>query len=57
MFLFVFIVPLFKGKGDRFECFNYRGISMLSMVGKVDGALGKEGRGCVDQVFYRETVM
>ena len=31
------IVPLFKGKGDVFECCNYRGISLLSVVGKVYG--------------------
>ena len=31
------IVPLFKGKGDMFECCNYRGISLLSVVGKVYG--------------------
>ena len=31
------IVPLFKGKGDVYECSNYRGISLLSVVGKVYG--------------------
>ena len=29
------IVPLYKGKGDRTECSNYRGISLLSVVGKI----------------------
>jgi len=29
------IVPLYKGKGERSECKNYRGISLLSVVGKV----------------------
>ena len=29
------IVPLYKGKGERTECGNYRGISMLSVVGKI----------------------
>ena len=29
------IVPLYKGKGERTECKNYRGISLLSMVGKI----------------------
>ena len=29
------IVPLYKGKGKRSECKNYRGISLLSVVGKV----------------------
>ena len=29
------IVLLYKGKGERTECKNYRGISLLSMVGKI----------------------
>ena len=29
------IVPLYKGKGERTECSNYRGISLLYMVGKI----------------------
>jgi hypothetical protein len=29
------IVPLFKMKGERDDCGNYRGISLLSIVGKV----------------------
>ena len=29
------IVPLYKGKGEKTECKNYRGISLLSMVGKI----------------------
>ena len=29
------IVPIYKGKGDRNECKNYRGISLLSTPGKV----------------------
>ena len=29
------IVPLCKGKGDRTECKNYRGITLLSVVGKI----------------------
>ena len=28
------IVPLYKGKGERTECKNYRGI-LLSVVGKI----------------------
>ena len=28
----VVIVPLYKGNGDRTECKNYRGISLLSVV-------------------------
>ena len=61
------IIPLYKGKGERTECKNYRGISLLSGIGKihagilVDRASGgliddeqgvfRVGRGCVDQIF------
>jgi hypothetical protein len=31
------VVPIYKGKGERTECKNYRGISMLSIGGKVYG--------------------
>ena len=31
------MVPLYKGKGDVHECSNFRGISLLSVVGKVHG--------------------
>ena len=33
------IVPLFKGKGDVYECGNSRGISLLSVAGKVYGRI------------------
>ena len=33
------IVPLYKGKGDTRECGSYRGISLLSVVGKVYGRI------------------
>ena len=29
------IVPLYKGKGERTESSNYRGVSLLNMVGKI----------------------
>ena len=29
------IVPLYKGKGEMIKCKNYRGISLLSVVGKI----------------------
>ena len=32
---FAVIVPLHKGKGERNECKNYRGVILLSMVGKM----------------------
>ena len=31
------MVPFYKGKGDNMECKNYRGISLLSIPGKVYG--------------------
>ena len=31
------LVPLYKGKGDKFECRNSRSISLLSVVGKQYG--------------------
>ena len=35
------IVPLYKGKGDKCECSNTRGISLLSVVGKLFGRVIK----------------
>ena len=38
------IVPLYKGKGERTACINYRSISLLSEVGKIyAGILVTEG--------------
>ena len=31
------LVPIYKGKGDKMNCSNYRGISLLSVVGKLYG--------------------
>ena len=31
------MVPLYKGKGDVYECSNFSGISLSSVVGKVYG--------------------
>ena len=33
------MVPLYKSKGDGHECSNFRGISLLSVVGKVYGRI------------------
>ena len=33
------IVPIYKGKGDRSECKNYRGTSLISIPGKVYGRI------------------
>ena len=29
------IVPLYKGKGEMIKCKNYRGMSLLSVVGNI----------------------
>ena len=29
------IVPLYKDKGERNDCKNYRGISLFNVVGKI----------------------
>ncbi len=36
------IVPLYKGKGNREECNNYRGKSLLSVPGKIHGRILNE---------------
>ncbi len=33
------IVPLYKGKGNREKCNNYRGISLLIVPGKIYGSI------------------
>ncbi len=37
-------VPLYQGKGSRSECSSYRGISLLSVPGKVYGRILTERR-------------
>ena len=29
------VIPLYKGKGDKYECTSFRDICLLSVVGKV----------------------
>ena len=41
----VAIVPLYQGKGEKSECRNYRGISLLSVVGNIYSEV------LVDRVF------
>ena len=35
------IVALYKGKGEMTECKNYKGISLLNVVGKICGDLSR----------------
>ncbi len=56
----VCVVPLYKGKGDKYECTSFRGISILSIVGKVYGKVvikrvreGTEGMICDEQGGFR----
>ena len=46
------IVPLYKGKGDKLCCGSYRGISLLSVVGKVYGRVldGRVRRGTEGEI-------
>ena len=49
------IVPLYKGKGERTECKNYRGISLLSGVGKIyAGTLVDRTRRVTGDLFDEE---
>ncbi len=38
----VIFVPLYKGKGNREECNNFRGICLLSVPGKIYGSIFNE---------------
>ena len=47
------IVPLCRGKGERTECKNFRGISLLTVVGKIyagilEDRVGRVTRGLID---------
>ena len=59
------IVPLYKGKGERRECSNYRGFSLFSVVGKIyagilvgrvrklnEGLIDDEGKGVCRSDLY-----
>ncbi len=37
------VVPLCKGKGGKYECTSFRGISLLIVAGKVYGKVLIEG--------------
>ena len=48
-------MPLYKGKGDKWECSNSRGISLLSVVGKLFGkVLIKKLRAGIECVIGEE---
>ena len=49
------IIPLYKGKGERTECKNCRGISLVSLVGKIyAGILVDRVRGVTGSLFDDE---
>ena len=49
------VVPLYKNKGKRFECGNYRGISLLSVPGKVFTSIFlNRCKDALDQVLREE---
>ena len=46
------IVTLYKNKGDRSDCNNYRGISLLSIVGKVFARVSLNRTQALTERFY-----
>ena len=55
------IVPVYQWKGDKFECSNSRGISLLSVVGKLFGKVlikrVRDGTDCAigkEQCVFRQ---
>ena len=49
------VVPLYKNKGKRSECGNYRGISLLSVPGKVFASIMlNRCKDALDQVLREE---
>src|SRR5678816_967964 len=51
------IVPLHMGKGDKGNCRNYRGISLLSVVGKTyNGILVERMRRVTEELIVKNKV-
>ena len=49
------VVPLYKNKGKRSECGNYRGISLLSVLGKVFASINlNRCKDALDQMLREE---
>ena len=49
------IITLFKNKGDRSDCNNYRGISLLAIVGKVFARVALSRLQCLAERVYPES--
>lgn len=45
--------PLPKGKGSKCKCYNYRGISLLSITGKVSGGIATDSVVNISLVRYK----
>ncbi len=48
------MVPLYKGKKDKYECTNFRGTSLLSKVLMKRVREGTEGMICDEQGGFRK---